>query len=221
VQSADKAKTVKYTLNDQYGAAAEVDACRKLGPVAAGAGAHFNATYSNQIQYTADTPVYFEASLKTPLPTGVRMYVDLNAQPTAIPNTYPSAIFSVSGPLPPVDNPSYTLTVGPDPIGKYTFFESQMGWPQRLDIGGVPFLAKLYRDPNHKLAIEFTQAGLPTSVTTASSAGSSPAAAASSTASNPPPAASGPAPQTGSACSASATGSNGTTPAPNPPKPAS
>ena len=133
MQSANKAQTVKYTLNDQSGAAAEIDVCKTVGPIAAGASGHVKATFSNQIEYTADTPVYFEVGLKSPLPTGVRVYVVLNAQPAAIPNTYPSSIFSVSGPLPPADNPSYTLKVGPDPIATYIFFESQMGWPQRLD----------------------------------------------------------------------------------------
>jgi hypothetical protein len=222
VQSADKAKTVKYTLMDEGGAAAEVDACKAKGPIAAGGSAHVKATYSNQIELNADLPVYFEATLKSPLPTSTAVSVVLNSQPVGIPNTYPASIFAVSGPLPPANNPSYTLKVGPNPTATYTFFESQMGWPQRLDIGGVPFDVTLYRDPNQKLAIQFTQAGLPASVAAAAptgSASSAPGPGPAPGANNPPPAAPGPAPQTSSPCPATASGPGGSTPTSNQPKP--
>jgi hypothetical protein len=136
VRAADKATTLKYTLNDQAGAAAQVDLCKKVGNIGAGGNLNIKVTYSNQVQYTSpnNVPVYYEVLL-APVPTGWTTYVDLKGDPKSIPSAYPYT-FDVRGP--DSASPNYKLELfGPDNLTVTPILG--INRPTPVPIGGYHF----------------------------------------------------------------------------------
>jgi hypothetical protein len=69
VRIAYKAKSIKYTLNTQAGASAQADVCKAAANIGTGASANIKANYTNQLQYTSSSDVFF-AVLQDSIPSG-------------------------------------------------------------------------------------------------------------------------------------------------------
>jgi hypothetical protein len=166
VRIAYKAKSIKYTLNAQAGAGAQADVCKAVANIGAGASANIKANYTNQLQYTSSSDVFF-AVLQNSVPSGWRDNVDLHAEAKSIKPAYPYS-YVVRG---PDAGNNYTLTVyGPNAPSPLVF--NVMNADQQTIINGIPFLVRIYHSSSDRsqLVIQFAQYGLQTASTSGNSA---------------------------------------------------